>query len=224
MFNNAERKEARLHQVIREGQEVSARTYNMFLGGSIVYGLLMNVLSVLFLEDFFMSINPIAFIIGYFASCIAGSVIAAKSNNPLISFLGYNLIVLPIGGLLTICLQEYEGADIMAAIAVTGVVVALMTVFSIVKPDFFRGMGRTLFFCLLFGIIAEIIATIMGYGGNAFNWFFVILFSLYIGYDYCKAQDYPKCLDCAIDSSVDIYLDIINLFIRILDIIAKSKD
>lgn len=34
MFHNAERKEVRLHQMIREGQEVSARTYNMVLGGS----------------------------------------------------------------------------------------------------------------------------------------------------------------------------------------------
>ena len=65
---------------------------------------------------------------------------------------------------------------------------------------------------------------IIGYSGNLFNWFFVIIFSLYIAHDFSVAQMYPKTIDNAVDSALDIYLDIINLFIRILSIIARSKN
>ena len=42
----------------------------------------------------------------------------------------------------------------------------------------------------------------------------------YIGYDWAKAQEKRKTLDNAVDSAVDLYLDVINLFVRLLG----SKD
>ena len=224
MFNNSDRKKARLTVDITSNKELSVGTYNLYMGGSVFYGFLINFLSVMFLEDFFLSINPIAFLVAYFVLCIAGSIVSATSNNPIVSFVGYNMIVLPIGGLLTIALQGYSGADIMAAIMVTGIVVLAMTALAIIKPDLFNGIGKALLIALILALVGEIVAMCFGYGGNAFNWIFVILFSTYIGYDYAKAQKYPKCLDNAIDSAVDIYLDIINLFLRILEIISKSDD
>lgn len=222
MFDNRERKEQRLHMTIESSQEISSSKYNLWLGGCISYGLIMNAISVALFEDFFLSMSIGVFLVFYFISCIAGSIIAAKSSNPVISFLGYNLIVLPIGGLLTICLGSYDGADVMSAMLCTGIVVFVMTFVSTIKPEFFLGMGRSLFLGLLLGLIIEIIATLLGYGGNVFNWFFVGLFSLYIAYDYAKAQDYPKTIDNAVDSAIDIYLDIINLFIRILSILSDD--
>ncbi|MCR5192464.1 MAG: Bax inhibitor-1 family protein, partial [Bacteroidales bacterium] len=49
------------------------------------------------------------------------------------------------------------------------------------------------------------------------------LFSGYIGYDVAKSQAYPKTLDNAVDSALDIYLDIINLFIRLLSILGRRE-
>ncbi|MBQ4111892.1 MAG: Bax inhibitor-1 family protein, partial [Clostridia bacterium] len=59
----------------------------------------------------------------------------------------------------------------------------------------------------------------LGYGGSIFNILFVVIFSLYIGYDWHVAQSYSKTVDNAIDSAIDLYLDLINLFIRILDLL-----
>jgi FtsH-binding integral membrane protein len=53
------------------------------------------------------------------------------------------------------------------------------------------------------------------------TWIGAAIFALYIGYDYWRAQQFPKTLDNAIDCSLDIYLDIINLFIRILRILGS---
>ncbi len=47
---------------------------------------------------------------------------------------------------------------------------------------------------------------------------------MYIGYDIYRSQQYPKTLDNAVDSALDIYMDIANLFIRILSILGKRND
>lgn len=46
---------------------------------------------------------------------------------------------------------------------------------------------------------------------------------MYIGYDFWKAQKYPKTINNAVDSAIDIYLDTVNLFLDILEILSDSK-
>lgn len=52
----------------------------------------------------------------------------------------------------------------------------------------------------------------------------VLVFSGYIGYDWSKAQQFPRNLDNAIDSAADIYVDIVNIFMRILSILSRVRD
>ena len=49
---------------------------------------------------------------------------------------------------------------------------------------------------------------------------------MYIAYDVWRSQQFPPTMDNAIDSALDIYLDIINLFIDLLEIFGNksSKD
>ena len=216
MFDNAERKLERLNSGIEDN--ISTQTYNIIIGAMIVYGLLVNAIIVAKFADVFVNMNPIALIVGYFVCCIAGTVIAHRSNNPAMSFLGYSLVVLPIGALMSTFVPSYYVQDIKSAALVTGVIVIVMTGVATAKPQWFSGLGTTLFISLILGLVGQLIAMLLGYAGNIFNWFFVIIFSLYVGYDWMKAQAYPKTVDNAIDSSLDIYLDIINLFIRLLAI------
>ena len=137
------------------------------------------------------------------------------------SFLGYNLIVVPIGVLLCMFLPGYSMSAILPAIVTTGGIAVVMTLLSTLFPNVFLKMGRGLFISLIVGILAQFIAYLFGYAGGLFNWGFVILFSLYLGFDWARAQSYPKTLDNAIDSAIDIYLDLINIFIRLLEIFGK---
>ena len=222
MFNSRERKMERMRSGATD--TLSANTYNGIIGGVLFWGFFVNVLIVHFCGDMFMAMNPWTLIIGYFISCLLGIFMAAKSNNPVVSFIGYNLVVVPVGAVLSVVLQEYSSVDIKSAfLATAGVTVVMMTM-ATVKPQFFAGMGRTLFFSLLIGLIAEVVCMLFGIVTPIFNWLFVVIFSLYIGYDWHKAQCYPKTLDNAVDSALDIYLDIINLFIRLLEIFGKSDD
>ena len=58
------RRQERMQAYI-SGAELDARTYNLIMGGTVVYGLVMNVLACLFLTDFALRIHPIGFLVGY---------------------------------------------------------------------------------------------------------------------------------------------------------------
>ena len=221
ILNTKERKLERLNSGLTD--TLTPQIYNMVIGSCILYGFIMNAFIVGFFGPLFMNMNYLVFVIGYFISCIIG-ILLTRSSSPITSFIGYNFVVVPIGALLSVCLPSYAYSNIMAAIVVTGVVVTIMMLLSTMIPATFEKMGLSLFLTLLIGLVAELIAFAFGYAGNIFNWLFVIVFSLYIGYDWHKAQMYPKTIDNAIDSSLDIYLDIINLFVRLLSIFSRNDD
>lgn len=220
------RKQARLQS--GEADRLSSRSFNLALTGLLAYGLLLNAVMVYYfaepLTNMLVGVSPWMLLLGYIVPTLIGVVLAAKSTNPLVSFIGYNLVVLPIGVMLTLIVPGFSAAVVTKAMTLTGMVTATMMLLALIKPSFFLGLGRTLFFALIIGIVAEIVATwLLGYRGALFDWLFVILFSGYIGYDVAKSQAYPKTLDNAVDSALDIYLDIINLFIRLLSILGRRE-
>lgn len=226
MFSLSERKEERLLKPVLENEIVSDRAYNMYLGGVVAYGLFVNILICAKLTPLALSLNPIALIIGYIVSVLAGTIISAKSNNPLVSFLGYNLVVVPAGIVVSTVVYYYGGLSslvVLQAITYTAGITVVMVCLSILKPEFFAKLHGILFGGLIGLIVVELILMLLGVRQNVSALFGAILFSLYIGYDYWKAQQYPKTVDNAVDSALDIYLDIINLFMRILSILGNGK-
>jgi FtsH-binding integral membrane protein len=55
------------------------------------------------------------------------------------------------------------------------------------------------------------------------DWIVVIIFCGYIGYDWARANNIPKTFDNAVDSAAALYIDMINLFVRILRILGRRK-
>jgi FtsH-binding integral membrane protein len=74
-------------------------------------------------------------------------------------------------------------------------------------------------------IIIELIA-IFFFGGSPaiIDWIVVLIFCGYIGYDWGRANQIPKTYDNAVDSAAALYMDIINLFLRILRILGRSRN
>ena len=220
------RKEERLNSGV--GDQISVRRYNAVMLLTLLWGFLVNTVMVYYFAIPIMrllsGVGPLWIFIGYFVLAIAGIAISARSTNPWISFLGYNLLVLPIGVLLCLILPGIPVAIVTKALLLTGIVTATMTLLGLVAPNVFLGMGRTLFIALIVGILAELVATFLfHYSGTAFDWLFVVLFSGYIGYDVAKSQIYPKTVDNAVDCALDIYLDIINIFIRLLALLSRKE-
>ena len=231
MSYTADRKEARMNMRVDDAAIMSDRAYNFAIGLVVLYGIVVNILIVAFGSDYVLrlvgSINPIILLIAYLALVFGGSFISMKSHNPLISFLGYNMIVLPLGIILCIAVTGYGGIGsevVIDAFKYTLGITLVIIGMSCLLPKLFLRMGGFLFAGLLGMIVVEIVAYLFFGSTNWTSYIIAALFSLYIGYDVQKAQLYPRTLDNAIDSSIDIYLDITNLFIRILSIIGNRND
>ena len=210
-----------------EGGLLSARSYNLALTGMLTYGFLINAVMVYYMawpiQQFMAGLGFWGMLLVYLLPVIVGTVVAFASKNPFVSFVGYNLVVIPMGLILATFIPNLPVEIVTKAMILTAMVTVSMVLLALIKPAFFLGLGRTLFVALLVGVVVELIATFaLGYRGEMFDWFFVLLFSGYIGYDVAKSQAYPKTLDNAVDSALDIYIDVIYLFIRILSILSNK--
>ena len=225
---SAESRAKRLAAVVEPYRIISLRAYNLILTGAVLYGLVINALlcreSVV--EFLFSKVNPGIFITVYFVCVIAGVAIANRSDKPLISFLGYNLVVLPVGLCVAaaVTMGGYSPSVVWHAIVTTAGVAVIMVAAGLLFPRFFEKIGSILFFGLV-GVLIGLLVSIFFPGVNRpLTILSAALFSLYIGYDVYRSQQFPHTVDNAIDCAVDLYLDIVNLFLNLLRIFAKSSD
>ncbi len=204
---------------------VGLANFNAIIGIVLFVGFFLNYLMVKFCSQYFVDINPVVLIITYFVVCIAGMIISRKSDNPWISFFGYLLVVVPVGVVLSICLQGQSSVSIQNAVLVTAGVTAIMVIASQIKPDIFLRLGRALFIALFAVIIIELLLMLFGVARPTFwDYLVALIFCGYIGYDWAEAQKGPHTADAAVDACVGLYLDIINLFLRILSISSRRDD
>ena len=219
MINGKQRKRERLTSGLAD--TMSARQYNLVIGGCITYGFIINAVIISTFGDFLSSIGTGIFIIGYIVLAVMG-IMLTMSRNPIISFIGYNLVVVPLGSALAVCLPYHSTVHIFQAAVVTGIVFLVMTCLATAFPSIFARLGRGLFISLIVLVITQLIGIfLLGYAGTLFSWAGAVIFTLYIGYDWHVAQSYPKTLDNAIDSACDLYIDIVNLFEDILHIMDR---
>ena len=73
-------------------------------------------------------------------------------------------------------------------------------------------------------VVCELLLLVFRVNQSVTDWIAAGLFSLYIGYDLHRSQQFAKTLDNAVDCALDIYLDIANLFLRLLRLLSRKKD
>ncbi len=110
------------------------------------------------------------------------------------------------------------------ALGMTTIVFGLMSVYALKTKNDLANMGKMLFIALIVVVVCSLINLFLGSpmfqvviaGASA------ILFSLYIAYD---TQNIVKGMyNSPIDAAVDLYLDFLNVFISILQIIGIFSD
>ncbi len=170
------------------------------------------------------SIDPRLFLLGYFVSCFYGVYLFNKSTDPAISFIGYNFVVVPFGLVLNMIISQYDAAIVLQAIQVTAMVTIVMMVLGSAFPQFFQKIYGGLVVALLSVIVIELFQIfVLGKQSDWIDWAVVLIFCGYIGYDWGRANRIPKTVDNAVDSAAAIYMDIINLFVRILRILGRRR-
>ena len=202
---------------------LSARTYNLIIGMVVVSGFAVNALMAIYFKEQILALNPIFVLIAFFVGVIGCSIGVYKSNSPVISYIFFLLMSVCLGLLLVFYLTAYTQADIALAMIITGVITGGMMLAAVAYPGFFLSIGRGLFLALIFSVIVELIfRMLLGFQMNFMDYIVATIFSLYIGYDWARAQQYPKTADNAVDSAADIYVDIVVLFMRILSIVGRN--
>ncbi|CAK6716578.1 conserved membrane hypothetical protein [Vibrio harveyi] len=205
-------------------QEISSRLYNFTIGAVLCWGFWINWLMVGNIPvESIAAINPWVFFIGYFASCFFGVYLFSKSSNPLVSFVGYNFVVVPFGLIINLVVSRYDQSLVLSAIKVTGLVTGMMMLLGTIFPAFFQRIAGVLTIALVVVLVVELFQIfILGIHQEWIDWAVVILFCGYIGYDWGRANQIPKTMDNAVDSAAALYMDIINLFLRILRIMGRK--
>lgn len=203
---------------------VGASIYNLVIGLTLIWGFAVNYWMVTNIDpEAIASVNPWIFFIGYFASCFFGIYLFQKSSNPVVSFIGYNFVVVPFGLIINMVVSQYDPELVTEAIRITGLVTIAMMCLGTLFPAFFQKIAGALTIALLLVIVIELIELfIFNTHHGILDWIVVLIFCGYIGYDWGRANQIPKTIDNAIDSAAALYMDIINLFLRILRILGRK--
>ena len=206
------------------GTKVTERSYNLTIGLTLLWGVLINVVMSVFFTYQILSLNYLLVLVLYFVGTIGCSILVHKSDNPAVSFAGFTGMAVSMGLLLTFYVTAFTAHSVSYAFIATALVTVIMVILSMLYPAFFQNLGRTLFISLLACIIIQVAgAFLFRLPMSIIDYAVALIFCGYIGLDWCRAQQYPKTLDNAIDCAADIYLDVVNLFIRILAITGKRR-
>ncbi|MBQ8634875.1 US12 family protein [bacterium] len=150
-----------------------------------------------------------------------------KENTPLNFFL-MSLFTFTDGitiGIVLISIDENIGVKVTALTAIATLLTSLVGMYSGIDFSF---LGKILFFALLAFIIISIIrlfVSIKGFHRKVIASIGILIFICYLLYDFNnldKAKNIAKLnnWNTALDFSINIYLDIINLFLQILDLLS----
>jgi len=205
--------------------KIGSGVYNLVIGLTLFWGFFVNWLIVKNVPyEVIASVHPLVFVIGYFACCLIGIYLFTKSKVPVVSFIGYNCVVVPFGLIINLVVRQYEPALVLDAIRVTGLVTVIMMVLGTLFPAFFRRIAGALVVALFAVIIVEVVEIfIFKMHHGILDWIVAAIFCGYIEVDWGRANAIPKTVDNAIDSAAALYMDIINLFLRILRIMGRRR-
>lgn len=206
-----------------DSSTISERTFMGSIAGFISYGL---VLTYIMASYFAPPMPGMWYLIGVGVLIpLLGCFISSSDNLPL-SFIGYNMIVLPIGLCLGPVANFVDPQIIQDAALITAIITGLMGFAGITYPHLFKNLGGVLFYSLLSLVVVRILQMFIPAldGLTIIDYIAAGIFSLYIGYDMYRSTLVGRTVGNALHIAVSLYLDIINLFLNILSILNSDND
>jgi FtsH-binding integral membrane protein len=205
------------------GPTISDTRYNLLIGAVILWGLAINWLLVRHVDTEALRLIPSwLFILGYVICAFTGVWLFVTHHRPAVSFLGYNLVVVPLGLVVTLKVARYDPSVVLGAIQITLLVTCVMTTLGALFPETFERLGSALLVSLsAVAITGAFSVLVTGARTIWADWAAALVFCGTVAYDWARAQRIPKTVDNAIDSAAAIYIDVIGLFLRVLRIMGR---
>lgn len=206
--------------------ELSDRAYNLTIGLLLAYGFFVNwLLSAYFapmVANLFYRGSGLLFVLAYFGLTFAGSALL-RFENFAIGLFGYTLILLPVGVTVSAILAQYDIALIDEAFLYTGIIVLCMLLAATFRPEWFEHMGSALAVALGITLVFGIFTIFIRGLGTIYDYAIILIMALYVGYDWARANSVQKTRSNALIAAASLYLDIMNILLRVLRILARSK-
>lgn len=195
--------------------KLTNKQYNIIIGIMLFWGLFINTIMSMFSQDIFCNLNPTTFSIIFLVVASTGLIISKLSNNTIIKFIGYNLLVFPIGIELSIQLKDYHISFIIAVLAITIIVTIVMFIISQANSKIFSSIQNTMYYFSISGILI-----LTGFNIVSKWWILciILLFCGYIGCSWNYLQSKDKLLKNVINSVVSLYINIVILELLIFNI------
>lgn len=207
------------------GLEMSARAYNLTIGGLLLYGFAICAILCFFFTAQISMLNPIAVFIGFLVCGLIGIVVANISNSAGVRFIGFNLFVVPSGIFLAGCLSTFYFETVVYALVGTALIAAIMILCACIRPQWFDALGPVLSISLVSVIVVEFSLRIFfGRSSTFIDLAVVIIMAAFIGFDFLQANQARRTLCNAVTFALELYLDGVNFFVRLLKILSRSQN
>lgn len=203
---------------IMESDSLSARFYNFLIGSFLIYGFLITVFECSVLSAIQLPKLPTFLgLLLYILCAFIGAFFVREKAETFSVFIGYHFFVVPVGVSVWLTTNGRYMGDVFEAAGLTTAITFLMLLASSLFPKLFSGLGRFLLVSLFSFVMCELVSVfVFGYYSSIFNLIAVLLFSLYIGYDWYVGSVRRKCVANALRTALALYLDVINIFLALL--------
>lgn len=210
------------------GKRLSLRAYSLALTGFIFAGfLIMGLCSSLFSDvrfllaiyDHYFAVSLLS-LVGSFAG-IGMMASAKRSQSVGLSLAGYGIFALSFGFVTSAALLYYSAATISTAFMATAGITVVFACLGVAMPKVFQKISGVLGVSLLALVIVQLIMSFMGVWQGWIDFAVIVVFCGFIGYDFHKAMyDEPTLANAAFNAS-ELFLDILNVFLRVLSILGR---
>jgi FtsH-binding integral membrane protein len=214
-------------QNARGRDEISASTFNAVLGITTLFSMAIYA--------FFIAINLHTVITTGFliVSLVAafGGLFVALADSIGVKMIGCALTAGGLGAITGPYVAHFKMASVLEIAFATVVLTAILGAIGWLWPSSLESWGTILFNWLIALIVMQIFAPMiyiaMGLPVkgvlHALDWIGVIIFSGYVIFDFNRAQEIPKTTENAIWCGLSVFLDIANLFIRLLELFGQTS-
>lgn len=209
-------------------QLISRRLYNLVLTGLVLLSFVImaacSQMTSTLAFWMFVSANPLTFtlltLVGSFGGIIVMSIARSRENLTL-GMIGYTIFTLTFGFTTSMVLSMYSLDTITAAFTATAGIMIVFGVAGIAFPRFFERIMPVCALGLLAVIVVEFALMLFNVQQSLTDIAVIVLFCGFIGYDVHRASTAVPTLSNAIWYAIELYLDIINVFLRLLQIFGR---
>ena len=162
-------------------------------------------------------------------TAIFGVFITRGNDDLLVSLGGYLLVTVSLGVITGPVVALYTDASGVSILLLTTMIVVGLGIIGAIYPQSLQGWLSWLFGGLLLLLTGQVFVPLAAYLGfsigntmTILDWAGVAVFSGLVVFDLNRAMRIPYTMKNAIDASLEVYLDFINLFLRLLSLIGEA--